>query len=154
MLQVRKKNKVEEARWRFFSGFLGGIISRSCVAPIERYIILRQTGNQIYNEKTMVEVVSHIWQREGPSSLFKGNGANCMRVGPFQAMEATLFDTLTHQVVPKFEPYVDRHIQYLFFGALSGAIATATVYPFDVTRTLLAVQTDDVTNSLAFLILD
>jgi len=50
-----------------------------------------------------------IWGREGPSSLFKGNGANCLRVGPYQAIEATLFDTLTHYVIPKLEPYVDRH---------------------------------------------
>ncbi len=57
----------------------------------------------------MIEVVAMIWGREGPSSLFKGNGANCLRVGPYQAIEATLFDTLTHYVIPKLEPYVDRH---------------------------------------------
>jgi hypothetical protein len=57
----------------------------------------------------MMEVLTLLWEKEGPSSLFKGNGANCLRVGPFQAIEATLFDTLTHQVVPKLEPYLDRH---------------------------------------------
>jgi hypothetical protein len=43
---------------------------------------------------------------------------------------------------------VDKHFCYLFFGAVSGAIATASVYPFDVTRTLLAVQTEEVINNI------
>jgi solute carrier family 25 phosphate transporter 23/24/25/41/solute carrier family 25 protein 16 len=75
--------KIEEARWRFFSGFCGGILSRTCIAPIERYIILRQTGSQTYLGKHWKEIAVIIYNKEGPSSFFKGNGANCMRVGPF-----------------------------------------------------------------------
>lgn len=141
-MRKRVDSKLEEARWRFVSGFTAGVTSRTCIAPIERYIILRQTGSARYLHKSLRQVVTTIYGQEGPSSLFKGNGANCLRVGPQLAIESTLFDTFHFHLIPKLDKYCDRHLLMLFFGAVSGAIATTAVYPFDVTRTLLASGVD------------
>lgn len=35
-----------------------------------------------------------MYSQEGLKSMFKGNGANCLRIAPFQAIEFYLFDLL------------------------------------------------------------
>lgn len=43
-----KKYFFSETEWRLVSGAISGAVSRSCVAPIERTIILKQTNNLNY----------------------------------------------------------------------------------------------------------
>jgi hypothetical protein len=74
-------------------------------------------------------------RREGILGLFKGNGANCLRIAPFQSIEFYAFDQFKRlsgeSTVPKL----------LVSGALSGVMASAVVYPLDLAKTLLAVNT-------------
>lgn len=64
--------------------------------------------------------------------MFRGNGANCLRIAPYQAIEFFIFD--------KMKKFTSNNSSLLLIGGLSGAIATTTVYPFDLVKTILAVQ--------------
>lgn len=126
------------------SGATAGAISRSAVAPIERIIILRQTKNQKYLKHSIFSSLKLMYQSEGFTSLFKGNGANCVRIAPFQAIEfftfeyyKYLFDLIIYNSGFKMHDTA----RYLVCGALAGMTASAMVYPIDLCKTILAVQT-------------
>lgn len=127
-----------EAFWRLLSGFTAGVASRSFIAPIERYIILKQTKSKVYHSKGLLRVLVLMYRREGIRGFFKGNGANCLRAGPFQALEFSIFDTFKNRIVPILG--VNKNISMLFFGACASTVGTIAVYPFDLLRTVLAVE--------------
>ncbi|CAD8163333.1 unnamed protein product [Paramecium octaurelia] len=129
-----------ETQWRLISGAISGAVSRSFVAPIERTIILKQTNASNYQRKSLIKCLYVMYTQEGARSMFKGNGANCLRIAPFQAIEFYLFDILKNTF--QFNNQNAQNISMLIFGAFSGALATMTVYPFDLVKTILAVQTN------------
>ena len=127
-----------------FSGATAGALSRSAVAPIERLIILRQTKNPKYVNVSLISSLGLMYKTEGFLSLFKGNGANCVRIAPFQAIEFFTFeyykfiiDKLSHNRT--FQ--LSNTSRYLICGALAGMTASTCVYPIDLCKTILAVQT-------------
>lgn len=134
-----KKNSLS-----LLSGAIAGALSRSAVAPIERLIILRQTRNEKYVKLSMFSSLKLMYQTEGFTSLFKGNGANCVRIAPFQAIEFFMFEYYKYifdLVTIKNSFRVHDTARYLICGALAGMTASAIVYPIDLCKTILAVQT-------------
>lgn len=126
------------------SGATAGALSRSAVAPIERLIILRQTKNQKYLNVSMCSSLSLMYHSEGFMSLFKGNGANCVRIAPFQAIEFFTFEY--YKYIMDLLGYrtnyrINDTGRYLLCGALAGMTASTLVYPIDLCKTILAVQT-------------
>ena len=126
------------------SGATAGALSRSAVAPIERLIILRQTKNQKYLNVSMFSSLSLMYHSEGFMSLFKGNGANCVRIAPFQAIEFFTFEY--YKYIMDLLGYRTNYRmndtgRYLICGALAGMTASTLVYPIDLCKTILAVQT-------------
>lgn len=129
-----------------FSGALAGALSRSAVAPIERLIILRQTKNPKYMNHSLYSSLNLMYQTEGLLSWFKGNGANCVRIAPFQAIEFFTFEYykfLLEIFSYKSNFHFNDTSRYLMCGALAGMTASTIVYPIDLCKTILAVQTHD-----------
>ena len=60
----------------FIIGGIGGIVSRSVVAPIELNRIQRQ--NYFIPNSTLTDV----YRKEGFRFFWKGNGSNCVRIFP------------------------------------------------------------------------
>jgi len=97
---------------------------------------------------SMVSSLSLMSKTEGYLSLFKGNGANCMRIAPFQAIEFFTFEYYKYildLVGFKNHYRMNDTSRYLICGALAGMTASTLVYPIDLCKTILAVQTQ--TNS-------
>ena len=80
-------------------------------------------------------------ETEGPTSLFKGNWTNCLRIAPFQAIEFFMFDFYKSLA---YNLPINQTTQYLISGALAGMTSSLVVYPLDLTKTLLAVNTDKI----------
>lgn len=99
--------------WSLLSGAIAGAVSRSAVAPIERIIILRQTKNQKYVNLSFYQSLNTMYSSEGTKSLFKGNGANCIRIAPFQAIEFFMFEYYKH-IVDKFTGILSILIYILY----------------------------------------
>lgn len=82
---------------------------------------------------------------EGIVSMFKGNGVNCLRIAPFQAIEFYSYE-FYKQKLSKILQNMNiqtttntNTINYLVCGALAGVTATSIVYPLDLTKTILAI---------------
>ena len=66
-------------------GGIGGIISRSAVAPIELNRLQRQ--NRFIPNSTLADV----YKKEGLRFFWKGNGTNCIRVFPQLSINYAVF---------------------------------------------------------------
>eukprot|EP00967_Tisochrysis_lutea_P082007 scaffold113491_cov27-Tisochrysis_lutea.AAC.1 len=63
-----------------FAGAVAGVISRTCCAPLEMVsTIMMCRGDQC---GSMTEELKKAWAADGFQGLFKGNGANCLKVAP------------------------------------------------------------------------
>lgn len=136
-------NYFSDADWKLFSGGMAGAFSKTFVAPIERVIILRQTNNKKYSG-SLLRILPNIYRYEGVRGLFKGNGANVLRVAPYQALEFYIFDFLRSRFLARFDRSFNRNVSNIMFGGAAGLLATCCVYPFNFAKTILAVQTDAV----------
>lgn len=113
----------------FIIGGTAGIISRTATAPIELFRIQRQ--NSFMPGSTLREVII----KEGIRGLWKGNGANCVRVFPQSAINYAVYSWLDKRL--SLSPESRRVLS----GAISGAISMSLTYPLETVRSRLSLQT-------------
>ena len=117
----------------FLIGGIGGIVSRSAVAPIELNRIQRQ--NHFIPNSTL----SDVYRKEGLRHFWKGNGTNCIRVFPQLAMNYSVF----RKVKPILNDNINNeHISNFLGGCVAGSVSILTTYPLETTRTYLSLQTN------------
>lgn len=110
---------------------MAGLISRTCTAPVERIAILQQTRNPTYLNHSIPQIFMSMIKNEGPLSLWKGNGANVVRIMPFAAIELFTFEFYKAQFAKVFKTFNTsnefRSFFYLVAGGLAGMTASAMV---------------------------
>jgi len=116
-------------------------------APLERIKILLQNQNMApdcHRRYTSVkDLATRITKEQGVRAFWRGNLANCLRVIPNSALRFTFMDhfqALAASVVCSDDDagrQLPLHGQ-LLSGGMSGAVTMLIVYPFDLTRTVLA----------------
>ena len=117
----------------FIVGGIGGIVSRTAVAPIELNRIQRQ--NYFIPNATL----SDVYKKEGIRFFWKGNGTNCARVFPQLAINYSIFRNV--------KPYIKKKVKNdnfsnFFSGCVAGGISILATYPLETTRTYLSLQTN------------
>jgi len=73
----------------FIAGGIAGAVSRTVVSPLERLKILYQVqsvGREEYN-MSVGKGLMKMWREEGFKGLMRGNGANCLRIVPYSAVQ-------------------------------------------------------------------
>lgn len=63
----------------FLAGGIGGVISRTCTAPLDRVRIIQQTSARASGQG-MRSLLSSLYAEGGWKGLFAGNAANCLKV--------------------------------------------------------------------------
>ena len=124
----------------FISGGLAGCIAKTLVAPIDRAKILRQVHSQHYESYGIFESFYRIVQKEGFLALYKGNGAQMLRIFPYAAMQFTSYETYKSLNKKIFTRTHDNLFNSLACGSLAGMTAVSCTYPLDVIRSRLAFQ--------------
>lgn len=125
----------------FISGGIAGSVAKTLVAPIDRCKILLQVHNKHYEGFGILESFYRIVQKEGYLSLYKGNGAQMLRIFPYAAMQFTSYETFKSLNVNIFgEEAAHNIINNLACGSLAGITAVSVTYPLDVIRSRLAFQ--------------
>ena len=124
----------------FISGGLAGSVAKTLVAPIDRAKILRQVHNHHYESYGIFESFYRIVQKEGFLALYKGNGAQMVRIFPYAAMQFTSYETYKNLNRKIFINTHDNLFNSLACGSLAGMTAVSTTYPLDVIRSRLAFQ--------------
>jgi len=106
----------------FFIGGLSAIISRTATAPMELMKIQQQ--NQFFPRSSIRET----FYKEGISSLWKGNGINCMRIFPQNAISYGTYE------------YCKSHFSPFLSGMVAGSISITLIYPAENLRSRFALQ--------------
>ena len=78
-----------------------------------------------------------ILKEEGVRGLYKGNGANCLRVIPVYALKFSLNDTFTAALASRRTSGVLTVWDKIAAGSAAGVIQIALTYPLDLVRTRL-----------------
>ncbi|XP_014246773.1 graves disease carrier protein isoform X2 [Cimex lectularius] len=137
MLQNQNKN-YEFILKSLLAGGVAGMCSKSAVAPLDRIKILFQAHNSHYSHLGVFSGIKEVVQRESLLALYKGNGAQMVRVFPYAATQFTAFELYT-QVFNSFLGS-KSHLSKLLAGSSAGATAVLLTYPLDTIRARLAFQ--------------
>lgn len=132
-------------------GGLAGMLSRTCVSPLERIKILHQVqhvaGHQGVERKYagLGPSLVTMFREEGFRGLFRGNGANCIRVFPYVGTQFLCFDLFASHLFGKprhnvAEPKRLSTVEKLFTGGLAGICSVLVTYPLDFARGRLTSQ--------------
>ncbi len=73
----------------FLAGGVAGAVSRTVVSPLERLKILFQIQSAGRTEYKLPigQGLMKMWRDEGWRGLMRGNGANCIRIIPYSAVQ-------------------------------------------------------------------
>ena len=86
------------------AGGAAGIVSRTCIAPVERVkIIFQVKKGSLTSAKTSgvstaansggyASIVRSIIQKEGPLALWRGNSVAVIRVAPYMSLQFSAFE--------------------------------------------------------------
>ncbi|GMM32747.1 Mrx21 protein [Saccharomycopsis crataegensis] len=129
----------------FIAGGVSGAFSRTVVSPFERAKILFQVqGPGAGNYQGIFSTIYNMWKEEGAAGLFRGNGINCVRVFPYQAVQFVTFQYLKTEILTHHnDSTIDQltTVERLGAGAIAGTISVLATYPMDLVRTRLSIQT-------------
>ncbi|XP_060521259.1 solute carrier family 25 member 16-like [Cylas formicarius] len=120
------------------AGGVAGMVSKTTVAPLDRVKILLQAYSRHHASHGVFKGLRHIVKREGPLALYKGNGAQMVRIFPYAATQFTSFEI--------YKKYLDgifgerSHVDKFIAGAAAGLTAVTLTYPLDTIRARLAFQ--------------
>lgn len=132
-----------------FAGAVAGIISRTLCAPIEMVsTVMMCRGDACLS---MRDELARTWEAEGLRGMFKGNGANCLKVAPsrgtqflvYEFVKKMLFTRNIGMDVAKNSLHAGSR---LFAGGVAGMVAATIVYPLEVVKTMLTLYPDECTS--------
>lgn len=128
----------------FLAGGVAGAVSRTVVSPLERLKILFQiqSAGRMEYKLPVGQGLMKMWRDEGWRGFMRGNGANCIRIIPYSAVQFSSYNFYKkfagiQQGVPT-APWKN-----LLCGGLAGITSVTFTYPLDLVRTRLSVQTAD-----------
>ncbi|KAF9610177.1 hypothetical protein IFM89_020686 [Coptis chinensis] len=115
-----------------WSGAVAAMISRTCVAPLERlkleYIVRGEQRN-------LFELVQSIATTQGLKGFWKGNFLNILRTAPFKAVNFCAYDTYRKQLLKMSRGEETTNFERFLAGAAAGITATILCLPMDTIRT-------------------
>lgn len=137
-VQGKSKQDFEFVCKSLLCGGIAGMVSKTTVAPLDRIKILLQAHNDHHKSHGVFSGIRHIIQHESPRALYKGNGAQMVRIFPYAATQFTAFEI--------YKRYLDgifgatSHLDKFIAGAGAGLTAVTLTYPLDTIRARLAFQ--------------
>ncbi|GBO27079.1 Graves disease carrier protein, partial [Araneus ventricosus] len=76
----------------FIAGGVAGMCAKTTVAPLDRIKILLQAHNHHYKHYGVFSGLRGIVQKESVIGLYKGNGAQMVRIFPYGAVQFVSFE--------------------------------------------------------------
>ncbi|KAF0305579.1 Graves disease carrier protein [Amphibalanus amphitrite] len=122
----------------FLAGGVAGMCAKTTVAPLDRIKILLQAHNKHYKHHGVFSGLLNIVRQERFLALYKGNGAQMVRVFPYAATQFAAFEIYKQTFRSLLGP--NSHIGTFASGSLAGVTAVFFTYPLDTIRARLAFQ--------------
>lgn len=126
----------------FVSGGVAGMCSKTVVAPLDRLKILFQAHKSQYRNLGVWSGLKAIVKNENIFALWRGNGAQMVRIFPYSATQFLAFDIYKKTLTRLLGTKTVAGSFAVKFGAGGGAgiTAVALTYPLDSIRARLAFQ--------------
>jgi len=138
---IARKRISEPVIAAFIAGGVAGAVSRTIVSPLERLKILFQVqsaGREEYKLSIWRALVK-MGREEGWRGFLRGNGANCIRIIPYSAVQFGSYNFYKTFAEPS--PGADLSpIRRLICGGIAGITSVIVTYPLDIVRTRLSIQ--------------
>ncbi|GBP29494.1 Graves disease carrier protein [Eumeta japonica] len=96
-LTIDQKNNIEFILKNLLAGGVAGMCSKTTVAPLDRIKILFQAQSSHYRNHSVFAGLTAIVNRESLLALYKGNGAQMVRIFPYAATQFTSFEIYKKQ---------------------------------------------------------
>ncbi|RWS07320.1 solute carrier protein-like protein [Dinothrombium tinctorium] len=123
----------------FFAGGIAGMTSKTTVAPLDRIKILLQAHNNHYKHYGVFSGLKRIVEKESFFGLYKGNGAQMVRIFPYAAVQFLSFEIYKKFNAKTFgKSSSANHGLKFLSGSMAGVTAAVTTYPLDLVRARLA----------------
>jgi len=120
-----------------FAGGVAGAVAKTVIAPGDRVKILYQVNPlRPYTVRAALRTASTIVKNVGVLGLWRGNGAQMLRVIPYAAISYSTFDYYV-RFFSHLRGQRDPTARFLA-GASAGATATTITYPLDLLRARMA----------------
>uniref|UniRef100_A0A182Y6X8 Uncharacterized protein n=1 Tax=Anopheles stephensi TaxID=30069 RepID=A0A182Y6X8_ANOST len=127
-------------RLRSIAG-VAGMCSKTAVAPLDRIKILLQAHSIHYKHLGVFSGLKHIVKKESFFALYKGNGAQMVRIFPYAATQFTAFEVYKKYLGKALGTNLPiKHADKFIAGAAAGVTAVTLTYPLDTIRARLAFQ--------------
>lgn len=120
------------------------MVSKTTVAPLDRVKILLQAYNKHHARHGVFQGLMHIVKSESGWALYKGNGAQMVRIFPYAAAQFTSFEIYKRYLEGVFGK--TSHFDKFIAGASAGLTAVTLTYPLDTIRARLAFQVSKIRN--------
>lgn len=108
----------------FIAGGCAGIISKSCLAPIDRVKIIFQVTERRFSLSNALQLMRRIYHQDGFRALFRGNSATVLRVMPYAGIQHSSFDYFRRKLMVYNESHgTDSRLsnkQLILSGSLAG----------------------------------
>ncbi|CAH1795269.1 unnamed protein product, partial [Owenia fusiformis] len=124
----------------FVAGGLAGICAKTTVAPFDRVKILLQAHNQHYKHLGVLSTIKGVSVKEGLVGLYKGNGAQMVRIFPYAAIQFMTYEQYKKILKERYKFTKRPHLPNLIAGSCGGMTAVLITYPLDIIRARLAFQ--------------
>ena len=79
------------------AGAIAGVVSRTLVSPLE--VVATINMATVGSVEGPWETLTRLWRVEGINGLYKGNGANCLKVAPTKGIQFVSFEFLKRQIL-------------------------------------------------------
>lgn len=124
----------------FLAGGISGMCAKSAVAPLDRIKILLQAQSRHYRHLGVWKGLSKIVSEESVLALYKGNGAQMLRIFPYAALQFASYETYRSTLPGALNLSHESHIVKFVSGSLAGVTAVTMTFPLDTIRARLAFQ--------------
>ncbi|KAL4710863.1 hypothetical protein ACJJTC_002493 [Scirpophaga incertulas] len=138
-LKIEQKNDLDFILKSLLAGGIAGMCSKTAVAPLDRIKILLQAQSSHYKHHGVFGGLTAIVRKESLLALYKGNGAQMVRIFPYAATQFTSFEIYKKYLSGFHVPWV-QHGDKFVAGAGAGVTAVTLTYPLDTIRARLAYQ--------------
>nr|XP_009381180.1 PREDICTED: probable mitochondrial adenine nucleotide transporter BTL3 [Musa acuminata subsp. malaccensis] len=128
------------------AGTVSTVISRTCVAPLERIKLECIVQG---SKRPLVKIVQCIWTAEGLRGFWKGNALNLLRMVPFKSINFICYDMYLDWLLNSPGKKEITNHDRLVGGGISGLLATVICIPLDTIRTRLLAPGGDALGGVA-----
>lgn len=117
----------------FLAGGFAGALAKTMIAPLDRIKILFQVSHMPFSLRAVLHELQRTVAQEGLKALFKGNGAQVLRVYPYSGIQLMAFDQYskllhnTFGAAPLPPPRIRTHVAA--DGSVSATTTAATAHP-------------------------